>query len=448
MAPKDGEAPAAPAVRIDHSLRISYLDIDDLKPYERNARTHSAKQLEQIAASIREFGWSSPIIVDGQNGIIAGHGRAAAARLLGLKSVPVVRLEHLTPTQKRGLILAENKLAEAAGWDDGLLRAELAELRGLDFDLSLAGFSVTEVGRLFDEGVGASANEDSVPGLSEKAISRRGDIWLLGPHRIMCGDATSRTDVHSVTGSAKPNLMVTDPPYGVNYDPAWRARAGVNKNKNKMGKVSNDERADWREAWALFGGDVAYVWHAGLFASTVEESLRAAGFAMRSQIIWTKDRFALSRGDYHWQHEPCWYAVRAGSRSGWCGDRSQSTRWDIAAREDSGVGHGTQKPVECMRRPMLNNSKRGEHVYDPFVGSGTSLIAAQTCERACIGMDIDPRYVDVAIRRWREFVGKDAPPVYLEGTRDTFDDIAEKRTSANKSQDSAKPRKSRKPAST
>jgi DNA modification methylase len=238
----------------------------------------------------------------------------------------------------------------------------------------------------------------------------------------MCGDATSGADVAHLLDWRKPFLMVTDPPYGVDYDPKWRVEAGVNKNPGKLGEVSNDHRADWREAWELFKGPVAYVWHAGRYASTVQASLEAVGFEVRSQIIWAKDRFALSRGHYHWQHEPCWYAVRGTAH--WMGDRSQNTLWNIKAREDSGHGHGTQKPVECMRRPIVNHTKRGGAIYDPFLGSGTTMMAAELTERVCFGLDIDPRYVDVAVIRWQDFTGRTAT---LEGDGRTFEQIKAER---------------------
>lgn len=252
-------------------------------------------------------------------------------------------------------------------------------------------------------------------------ISRLGDVWLLGRHRITCGDCTEAAVVERALAGAKPHLMVTDPPYGVEYDPKWRAEAGVNQNKGKLGEVLNDDRADWREAWALFGGDVAYVWHAGRTANVVADSLVAIGFLPRSQIIWAKERFALSRGDYHWQHEPCWYAVRKGATGHWAGDRSQSTLWDIKAREDSGVGHGTQKPVECMKRPIENNSKAGDAVYEPFSGSGTTIIAAEMTGRRCYAIELNPAYVDVAVTRWQSFAGEAAT---LEGDGRTFAEIS------------------------
>jgi DNA modification methylase len=211
--------------------------------------------------------------------------------------------------------------------------------------------------------------------------------------------------------------MVTDPPYGVSYDPAWRHRVGVNRS-SRLGKVANDERADWEAAWKLFPGNIAYVWHGALHATTVADSLQKQGFVIRAQIIWAKERLVIGRGDYHWQHEPCWYAVR--EKGHWTGDRKQTTLWTIASGgQDTETVHGTQKPVECMRRPMLNNSEAGAAVYDPFLGSGTSLIAAETVGRSCFAAEIDPLYVDVAIRRWQAFTGQTATLAANGGTFET-----------------------------
>ena len=242
-------------------------------------------------------------------------------------------------------------------------------------------------------------------------------LKLKSTHRLVCGDATDPHAVALCLNGVEPHLMVTDPPYGVEYDPSWRNQAGAAKTK-RTGKVLNDDRADWREAWALFPGDVAYVWHGALHAATVADSLAAAGFAVRSQIIWAKDRLVLSRGDYHWQHEPCWYAVRAKGKGHWAGDRKQTTLWQIANRDqDADTVHGTQKPVECMRRPIENNSTPGQAVYEPFSGSGTTIIAAETTGRACHAIELNPAYVDVAIQRWEAFTGQQAT---LESTGDSF----------------------------
>jgi DNA modification methylase len=240
---------------------------------------------------------------------------------------------------------------------------------------------------------------------------------------LVCGDSTDADTVAACLGEVQPHLMVTDPPYGVDYDPSWRAKAGVNLNKAKLGKVENDSRADWSETWALFPGSIAYVWHGGLHSGTVEYSLTSTGFAIRSQIIWVKDRFALSRGDYHWQHEPCWYAVRGTGN--WAGDRKQSTTWNIPAREDKGHGHSTQKPVECMKRPIENNSSAGQAIYEPFSGSGTTIIACEMTGRSCHAIELSPLYVDVAIKRWQTFTGQKAT---LNG--ETYDDLAARKDAA------------------
>ena len=253
-------------------------------------------------------------------------------------------------------------------------------------------------------------------------MTRLGDVWQLGRHRLVCGDSTDPATVERALAGVRPHLMVTDPPYGVEYDPAWRNRAGLGSTK-RVGKVENDHRADWREAWALFPGDVAYVWHGALHASTVAESLTACGFQIRAQVIWAKDRLVLGRGHYHWQHEPCWYAVRGQGH--WAGDRKQTTLWQIASRaQDAETVHGTQKPVECMRRPMENNSSPGQAVYEPFSGSGTTLIAAEVAGRVCHAVELAPAYVDVAVLRWQAFTGQQA---VLEGGRATFADVAAER---------------------
>ena len=229
-------------------------------------------------------------------------------------------------------------------------------------------------------------------------------------------------------GGVRPHLLVSDPPYGVSYDPSWRNKAGLSATK-RTGKVLNDDRADWREAWALFPGEVIYAWHGALHATTVAESLEACGFAIRSQIIWCKERLVLSRGDYHWQHEPCWYAVREKGKGHWNGDRKQTTLWQIPSRDqDAKTVHGTQKPVECMRRPMLNNSSPGQAVYEPFSGSGTSIIAAETCGRISLSMELDPAYVDVAVLRWQAFTGQEAT---LDGDGRSFAEIAAERSRAS-----------------
>jgi DNA modification methylase len=397
--------------------------IDTLIPHARNARTHTEAQVDQIAASIHEWGWTSPVLVDEAGVIIAGHGRVRAARKLGLADVPVMVAKGWTRAQIQAYAIADNKLALNAGWDEAILALEIGELQELGFEIDLTGFDISEIAALRQGDVAGLTDPDEAPEPPVIPVSRTGDVWLLGRHRLLCGDSTSTADVKKVLGAVQPHLMVTDPPYGVEYDPAWRARAGVNLNKHRLGKVANDNRVDWRDAWTLFPGSVAYVWHAGRYASPVQDSLTAVGFEVRSQIIWAKDRFALSRGHYHWQHEPCWYAVRNGPAS-WTGDRKQSTLWQIPAREGQGFEHGTQKPVECMKRPIENNSSPGQAIYEPFSGSGTTIIAAEITGRSCHAIELLGQYVDVAVERWQNFTGDTAR---LETDGRTFAEVGAER---------------------
>jgi DNA modification methylase len=402
-------------------LRLEFWPVDRLLPSPRNARTHSDAQVAEIAGSIRAFGFSNPVLVGEDGDIIAGHGRLAAARLLGLSEVPVVVLGELSVLQRRQLMLADNRIALNAGWDLEMLQLELRDLSALGADLSILGFTEQELAKALQSG-GGLTNENEIPEVGKEPISVAGDVWCLGSHRLVCGDCTDAEAVAKVLGRHKPKLMVTDPPYGVNYDPEWRNQRAIS-NSARTGKVRNDGRADWAAAWALFPGNIAYVWHAALQTPTFAESLEREGFSIRAQIIWAKERLVIGRGDYHWQHEPCWYAVR--SKGNWTGDRKQTTLWTIpSGGQDTDTVHGTQKPVECMRRPMLNNSKPGDAVYEPFLGSGTTLIAAESIERVCLAIEIDPLYVDVAVRRWQAFTGKQA---MLDADGQTFSNIATER---------------------
>ncbi|ARP98178.1 site-specific DNA-methyltransferase [Pseudorhodoplanes sinuspersici] len=409
-------------------LQVEFWSIERLLPYAANARTHPDEQVAQIAGSIAEFGFNVPCLVDERGVLIAGHGRVLGAKRLGLQQVPVIRLGHLTDAQARAFRLADNRIALNAGWDDELLSAELERLKEDGLDLSLLGFAEDELDRLLDglDKPGATEEEDRVPEPSSEAVTRPGDLWLLGSHRVLCGDATVATDVERLLEGARPHLMVTDPPYGVEYDPNWRNESGVSVTA-RTGKVNNDDRADWREAWSLFPGEVAYVWHSGIHARTVAESLDACGFHIRTQIIWAKPRLVLGRGDYHWQHEPCFYTVRKGATGHWQGARDQSTLWTIGTGEhDDATAHGTQKPVECMRRPIMNNSEKGEFVYEPFAGSGSTLIAAESVGRVCLGIEIDPRYCDVTVERWQRHTGGMAT---LAKDGRSFDALKDERTS-------------------
>ena len=404
-----------------------------LIPYARNVRTHSDAQVDQIAASIREWGWTNPVLVAEDDTIIAGHGRVLAARKLRISEVPVMVAAGWSDAQKKAYAIADNKLTLNGGWDEELLGLELGELEVLGFDLDLIGFSEAERAALASRGNVGLTDPDEVPELPEEAVSVAGDVWLLGNHRLLCGDSTSASDVRKVLGSVKPHLMVTDPPYGADYDPNWRNEANRWKGSNvklgakATGLVSNDGFADWTKAWELFPGDVAYVWHGALRSVEQAQGLEQAGFVIRSQIIWDKTRLVISRGNYHWQHEPCWYAVRKGKTGHWNGSRKESTVWTIPKSQTSETGHGTQKPVECMRRPIENNSSPGQAVYEPFCGSGTTIIAAEITGRSCHAIELMPQYVDVAVTRWQAFTGDNAR---LEVDGRTFADVSAERRPA------------------
>lgn len=398
-------------------------------PSARNARTHTDAQIAQIAASMREWGWTNPVLVDEDGNLIAGHGRVLAARQLDFAEAPVMVARGWTESQKRAYLIADNRLAESAGWDTALLRLEIGDLNAQGFDLALLGFRDGEIADLLAERTVGLTDPDEAPETPREPVSRLGDVWRLGGHVLACGDATDPLVVAAALGGVAPHLMVTDPPYGVEYDANWRNEAartceGMGNRAigaGAVGKVMNDDRADWREAWALFPGDVVYVWHAGRHASSVQASLEACGFDIRCQIVWAKQQFAIGRGHYHWQHEPCWYAVRKGGTGHWSGDRKQSTLWQIDKPQKSETGHSTQKPVECMRRPIENNSSPGQAVYEPFSGSGTTIIAAEMTGRHCHAIELNPAYVDVAVLRWQNFTGKQAT---LDGDGRSFDEIS------------------------
>lgn len=395
--------------------------IDKLIPYGNNPRIHDNDQIDLIAQSLKEFGQTKPVIIDRKGRIIAGEAVWRAAIKLGWTTIWVVVVKGWSAAKKRAYRLADNKLVEKGHWDIDLLKIELSDLRLEGINLAWLGFDAAELASIFaPTGTEGLTDPDAVPALEPQAVTTLGDIWLLGAHRVRCGDCTRPKTVERVLAGAAPHLMVTDPPYGCEYDPAWRVCTG---GKVSKGKVLNDDRADWADAWAHFKGDVAYVWHSGLRGDVVAQSLRNTGFDLRGQLIWAKPQLVLSRGDYHWRHEPCFYAVRKGATSHWAGDRKQVTVWEFdnnsafGAKREQTWGHGTQKPIECMRRPIINNSKPGDGVYDPFLGVGTSLVSAEMTGRICYGIELNPAYVDVIVRRWQAFTGREA---VLEATGQTF----------------------------
>lgn len=394
------------------ATQVQVWPIDRIKKYPNNPRTHPAIQIEQLARDMRADGVTMPILVDETGIIIAGHGRLEAAQANRFEQYPVVIARGWSEDQKRAVRLKDNAVSLLSGWDAQLITGELTALKLSGYDMPLLGFPESQLrGWGVSMGTDTGQDPDAVPELPTKPVVRAGDLWEMGDHRLLCGDSTSKADVEKVLGGRRPLLCATDQPYGVDYDPDWRNRSDRANGKpygaRAIGKVVNDHRADWSETWKLFPGDVIYTWSADLRSRETIEGLESAGFALRAQIIWVKDRLIISRGDYHFQHEPCWYAVRKGKTGHWAGGRSQTTRWDIS-HPKSETGHGTQKPIECMRRPIENNSKKGDWVYDPFLGSGTTCIAAEMTGRKCIGIELDPAYCEVAILRWMAFTNKEA----------------------------------------
>jgi len=409
-------------------MRLEIWPLARLVHYVGNPRKND-HVVDRMVSSIEEYGFKVPILAKSTGEVIDGHLRLKAAEKLGMTEVPVIPCDDWTDAQCKAFRLLVNRSVNWADWDTELLSLELLDLKELNFDLTLSGFDGDEIDSLLlgDE---PDVAEDAVPDLPENPVTKPGDLWLLGPHRVLCADSCHENAVSRLCGATVPNLMVTDPPYGVSYDPSWRVEHDGG-GRHALGKVANDDQVDWTPALKLFTGNVAYTWHAGIHAGEVAASLHSIGFEIRAQIIWSKQHFVFGRGNYHWGHEPCWFAVRKGKRSNWRGDRTQSTVWEVknlnphgGNKDEKQTGHGTQKPVELMRRPILNHTERGDVVFDPFLGSGSTIIAAEQTERVCYGLDIDPRYCDVIVTRWQQQSGKKAT---LDGDGRTFEEIAQVR---------------------
>ncbi len=408
--------------------RIELWDLDALHPYENNPRTHSEEQLEQIAASIQEFGFNNPILVDGDAGIIAGHGRLLAARRLGLEQVPVVVLDYLTPAQRRAYLIADNQIAANAGWDEPLLIEELRSLEAEDADLSLLGFSDEDLASLLDQipDLDPAVDHDVVvPDPPENPVTRAGDLWAMGRHRLLCGDSTDPAVVARIMAEARADMVFTDPPYNVSY---------VGKTKDQL-TIEND--AQEREAFALFlrtalfnlrealkPGGVFYVCAPAGPDETVFRLAIEDVFQLRQCLVWAKDVFVLGRQDYHWRHESILYGWNDGAAHYFVDDRTQDTVWEIP-RPRSSREHPTMKPVALVQRAIANSSHRGGLVLDLFGGSGTTLIASEVTERQARVIELDPRYVDVCVQRWEEMTGSFAT---LGDTGLTFSELRQERS--------------------
>jgi len=426
--------------------QVQLWPIDRLVRYHRNPRRNDGV-VDRMCASIREFGFKIPCLVRSNGEVVDGDLRLKAARKLGLTEVPVILCDEWTPTQVRAFRLLVNRSATWADWDEELLALELQALNKADFDLGLTGFDPAEIDDqllLLDD----DERDNAAPPRPDYPVSRPGDLWLCGnpphQHRVLCGDATSAQAVAYLLGAYQPILMVTDPPYGIELDSEWRDRAGLNgggpaepsyMKRRSPGHtettISGDTRADWSEAFELAPSlQVAYVWHASVFTCEVRAGLLRIGFLYPQQIIWDKGRTVLTRTHYWYQHEPCWYVRKKNAP--WFGKAGEnSTIWHapspkfiMGRSEEEKFDHPTQKPVELMRHPILNHTRRKGLVYDPFLGSGTTLAAAELSERVCLGIELDAKYVDVAVTRWQNLAGQQAR---LESNGRTFAEIARQR---------------------
>jgi len=394
----------------------------DLVPYARNSRTHSETQISKIAASIKEFGFLNPIITDGNNGIVAGHGRVMAAQKLGLDELPTIDAAHLSEAQRRAYVIADNRLALDAGWDDEMLRVELGDLDSQGFDLTLTGFDLDEISDLMADETEGLTDDDAVPEAPEVPVTVEGDVWLLGRHRLMCGDSTSIDAVDKLMDGRKANMLHTDPPYGVDYE-------GVPNDHLKDAQLEAFLHDALSCAFtALAPGSNIYVWHADITSLEFISAFRSAGFkqARPPTIQWLKPSLVMSQGDYHSQNEPCLYGWKEGKGRVRVKDRKQTTIWKCDRTEDKKV-HPTMKPVELCQRAIENSSNVNGLVLDLFGGSGSTLIACEKTARDCRMMELDPKYCDVIITRWQEFTGQQAT---LEATGQTYEELKAEREAA------------------
>jgi len=406
--------------------RIELWPIDKLIPFARNPRTHSEAQVTQIAQSIAEFGFNNPILVDTKAGIIAGHGRLLAARKLGLAEVPIIVLDHLSDAQKRAYIIADNQLALNAGWDEELLRAELATLQADDFNVEVIGFEDEELARLLADQDATQwlTDEDAVPELPQIPVSIRGDRWFLGRHRLLVGDTTDDAQVVKLMEGGAADLVFTDPPYNVDYEGYTEEHLKIQGDRMTDEQFRQFLEAAFHSCRTVMKPDASlYLCHSSSWQREFQNALEAAGFKVRCQIIWAKNHFAWGFGRYKFQHEPIFYAHLAGQQDPWYGDKSQSTLWEESKPRANRL-HPTMKPVELIERALLNSSKAGEIVADLFGGSGSTLIACERCNREARLMEIDPRYADCIIRRWQDYTGRHAT---LAGDGRTFEEIARER---------------------
>jgi DNA modification methylase len=412
-----------------NNLQVERWPVDKLIPFARNARTHSAEQVAQIAASIAEFGFVNPVLIGPDNVIIAGHARLLAARKLGMPEVPVIVLDHLTPTQRRALVIADNRLALSAGWDEEMLRVELAALREDEFDLDLVGFTAEELEELLADPEAEAAghtDEDAVPDAPEAVVTVPGDVWVLGEHRLLCGDATVLSDLEKVLAGGVADMAFSDPPYGVNYGATMK-----DKLRGKQRTIANDNLGAafepfLREACAnmlAVTKGALYICMSSSELHTLYRAFTESGGHWSTFIIWAKNTFTMGRADYQRQYEPMLYGWKEGADHFWCGARDQGDVWFVKKPQVNDL-HPVMKPVELIERAIRNSSKSRDTVLDPFGGSGSTLIACEKTGRQARLIELEPKYCDVAIVRWRDFTGRQAT---LEGDGRTFEELRDER---------------------
>lgn len=390
---------------MEKEMQYYLANVSDLIPYIRNARTHSESQVAQIAASIKEFGFLSPILIAEDNTILAGHGRLAAARKLGLTKVPCVKESHLTETQRRAYIIADNKLSLNAGWDEDILAIELSELQGADFDLDLLGFDESELASIFEDDKEVEDDDfDVEEELNKPCFSKAGDIWILGRHRLICGDATKEETYKRLMDGKKANLVVTDPPYNVNYEGSAGKIKNDNMNTDKfynflLGAFSNMEK--------VMADDASiYVFHADTEGLNFRKAFNDAGFYLSGCCIWKKPSLVLGRSPYQWQHEPCLYGWKKKGKHQWYSGRKETTIWEFE-KPKKNADHPTMKPIALLAYPISNSSMSNTLILDPFGGSGSTLIACEQTDRSCYTIELDEKFCDVIVKRYIEQVGTD-----------------------------------------
>lgn len=390
---------------MEKEMQYYLANVSDLIPYIRNARTHSESQVNQIAASIKEFGFLSPILIAEDNTILAGHGRLAAAQKLGLKQVPCVKESHLTETQRRAYIIADNKLSLNAGWDEDMLAIELSELQGANFDLDLLGFDEIELASIFEDDKEVRDDDFDVEKELEKpTFSKTGDIWTLGRHRLICGDSTKEETYGALMDGKKANLVVTDPPYNVNYEGSAGKIKNDNMNSDKFYNFLLDAFSNMEKVMA---DDASiYVFHADTEGLNFRKAFNDAGFYLSGCCIWKKPSLVLGRSPYQWQHEPCLYGWKKKGKHQWYSGRKETTIWEFE-KPKKNTEHPTMKPIALLAYPITNSSMSNTLILDPFGGSGSTLIACEQTDRSCYIIELDEKFCDVIVKRYIEQVGTD-----------------------------------------